>query len=71
MCWADAQGASSGSYQCGDWCRLPGYDALTAPPPFDPTSTLVSYTDVGNCGPRGNDAGAVLNQGDCYNCGAV
>ena len=30
--------------------------------PFDPTSSLVSYTDDGNCGPRGDDANADLGQ---------
>eukprot|EP00662_Eupelagonemidae_sp_cell21_P019564 gene19564-biopygen31693 len=29
---------------------------------FDPASTLVSYVDRGNCGPRGDDANADLSQ---------
>ena len=51
----------------GDWCRLPGTDAYTAPPPFDPSSTLVTYVNDGlsgggYCGPRGGRANADLSQ---------
>ena len=69
ICWTDAQGPNSGTLPvCSrDWCRLPGTDAYTAPPPFDPSSTLVTYVNDGlsgggYCGPRGGRANADLSQ---------
>jgi hypothetical protein len=38
----------------------PPVERTTQEMPFDPTSQLVSYTDQGSCGPRGDDAKAAL-----------
>jgi len=43
-------------------CDYLSYTVYSCSNGFDPTSTLTSYSDMGSCGPRGDDAEADLKQ---------